>query len=531
MILDLFWQPYVLALSSLGWFGSITGGFGSITGGFGSIAGGFGSITGWFGSITGWSNGVLGGSGLLLLSAVSVIQLNYARKARLAAIQANQAKAQFLANMSHEIRTPLNGIVGVAELLALTPLNAEQDELTAIIRRSSESLVRIVNDIFDFSRIETGGVTLEAVEFDVRAMIDGVVLSFMPQAQSKGLALHSVIAANIPLTVVGDPARIRQVLVNLVDNAVKFTAAGSVRVEVSQTADRGKGRGLVFRVIDTGIGIYPRVVGQIFRPFTQADTSATRRYGGTGLGLAISHRLVAMMGGAIDLETEPGSGSTFWFLLPLMEGRQTAAARPSREPVLIVDDNPVNQIVALRAVNNLGYAAEVAAGGDKALEAVGRTQFAAILMDCHMPGIDGYQATKEIRKREAQASLGRRTPVIAITANVTDSDPGRCRAAGMDDYLTKPLRMADLAAALQRWTRHPEAIPACSASPVPASTTHSDPASGRLPIPRPEAPLRDGNLTFAGWHSYANFPYRNGSPRDASSPHRIGNPTGAGNSA
>ena len=478
-MLDLFGEPDVLALSSLAWSGG----------------------------------SALGACGILLVVAVSALQLISARKARHAAIQANQAKSEFLANMSHELRTPLNGIVGVAELMGLTPLNVEQREFIAVIKSSSEALLRIVNDIFDFSRIETGGIRLDTVEFEVRTMIAGLVQSFASQARAKGLALHPLVSGEVPRMVMGDPARIRQVLSNLIDNALKFTGAGSVRVEVSLTGDRQKGRGLLFRVVDTGIGIFPGIARHIFRPFTQADSSTTRRYGGTGLGLAISHRLVAMMGGAIDHETTPGRGSAFWFVLPLTEKTQSAPVPPDR-PVLIVDDNPVNQIVALRAVNRLGYAADVVSGGEQALAAVGRTQFAAILMDCQMPGLDGYQATEQIRTCEAQAGSAWRTPIIAMTANASEGDPERCRAAGMDDYLTKPVRIADLDAALQRWARRPRPIAASAANPAPPSPIVADPASGHLPIPRPEAPLRGGTPTFAGWRNYAYYPYRSGSPRD-----------------
>jgi signal transduction histidine kinase len=344
---------------------------------------------------------------MLVVLAVLVWQVALARSAHRAAIKANSAKSEFLANMSHEIRTPLNGIVGIADLLARTPLDAEQRELTAIIKSSSECLVSIVNNIFDFSRIESGSMHLEPAEFELRALVDSVVKLFASQAHAKGLELRSFVGPGLPVTVTGDQARIRQTLVNLVANALKFTAAGSIRVEVSQTGDRAENRSLLFRVVDTGIGIDPQAAEEIFRPFTQADSAPTRRYGGMGLGLAICHRLISLMGGSIDVESQPGHGSTFWFLLPLLPARQPAAA-PSVSAaavlsrVLIVDDNPVNQIVTVRAVNHLGYAGEVVAGGEQALEAIDRDQFAAILMDCQMPGLDGYQAAAEIRRREAR---------------------------------------------------------------------------------------------------------------------------------
>jgi signal transduction histidine kinase/DNA-binding NarL/FixJ family response regulator len=495
-MLDFFGQPYVLAFSSL--------------------------VS---------SSDLLWAFGLLLALAVTLRQAACTRRARQSAIRDNAARAQFLSNMSHEIRTPLNGIVGIAELLAKTPLTEEQRDLTAVLKSSSECLVRVVNGIFDFSGIESGKVFLEVVEFDLRAVIQGVVELFAPQALTKGLELRSAIREDIPAMVMGDPARIRQILVNLVENALKFTAAGSVRVEVSRTGDRPENHGLLFRVIDTGIGVERQAADKIFRPFTQANSSASRRYGGVGLGLAISHRLVAFMGGTIDVESRPGSGSNFWFLLPLVQAEKPSAAIAPGERILIVDDNPVNQIVALRSVNNLGYCAEVVAGGEEALEAVDRAPFAAILMDCQMPGIDGYEATMQIRRREAQPGSGRHTPIIAMTASVTEGDPERCRAAGMDDYLTKPLRMATLSLTLERWIRRPATANVRSANPVPASPTRPGPANGHLPIPLPEVSLRGRTQASAGWRGFVHSRLHSESPRDANPPRQIGSPTGAGNSA
>ena len=409
--------------------------------------------------------------GLTIALATLLWQIRRARQARRAAVRANSAKSEFLANMSHEIRTPLNGIAGMAELLESTSLDGDQREMVGVVRRSSESLTRIVNDILDFSRLEAGTAPPDVVEFDLRHAVDHVQRLVAPQALAKGLRVEVSVAPELPHRVSGDELHLRQVLLNLMSNAIKFTERGEVRLEASAAGDPATSATVMFRVIDTGIGIDPPTVARIFTPFTQGDSAASRSYGGTGLGLAIAGRLVSLMGGTIGVDSLPGRGSTFWFLVPLAAGagvseaspeaRDTPPEMPALLPetpvgngrILVVDDNPVNQIVALRAVRSLGYVGEVAGGAGQALEALRTQPFDLILMDCQMPGMDGYEAAAEIRRREAVSPSGRRVPIVAMTANAVDGDREKCIDAGMDDYLAKPVRMADLGRALERWTR------------------------------------------------------------------------------
>jgi signal transduction histidine kinase/CheY-like chemotaxis protein len=403
----------------------------------------------------------IGAGGLILALGILLWQVRRVREARRAAEKANSAKSVFLANMSHEIRTPLNGIVAMTELLGRSGLAAEQRDIAAVILNSTETLMAIVNDILDFSKIEAGGMKIEQIPFDLRPAVEDAVRLFAPRAQQKSLTLEYRIAPDVPAAIVGDPLRIRQILMNLLSNAIKFTKAGGVALEVTRARSTDQAPALLFRVIDTGIGIAPEVSRTLFRAFTQAESGTTRKFGGTGLGLAISLRLVSLMGGSIGLESEPGKGSVFWFIIPArpVELSKVKAlskttdsgmpqAAPTRWRILVVEDNPVNQVVALRALGTLGYLPEVAASGEAALEALQSGLFDLILMDCQMPGMDGYETTAEIRRRQTGSH---RIPIVAMTANSIDGDRERCAAAGMDDYVSKPFRMGALQAVLCRW--------------------------------------------------------------------------------
>jgi CheY-like chemotaxis protein len=366
--------------------------------------------------------------------------------------------------MSHEIRTPMNGIIGCAQLLAAASLGGQERQYAETIQRSGEALLALINDILDFSKIEAGKMTLELVDVDLRLILRDTVTLLSEAAAKKRLDVRFQLGADIPGILRGDHVRLRQVLFNLIGNALKFTERGGVNIHISRMSPdptRPDTIWLRWDIHDTGIGITPEQKAKLFQAFTQADQSTTRRFGGTGLGLAICKQLVEIMGGTIDLESVPGQGSTFWFTTPLLPGTQEAPLpKPVESPkttrsrtgpirVLVAEDNAINQMVAKRFLEKLGCQTDIANTGNEALQALERAAYDLVLMDCQMPEMDGFEATGRIRER--YGSQQPRLPIIALTANAMEGDRTRCLEAGMDDYLSKPVTLPALRDALDKW--------------------------------------------------------------------------------